>query len=556
MIRRSRFGSPYPPGLMRQPESRVEIFDPTRGFHSGEPPQDLPPGMTPAARNFVVDGGYLTPRSGLSQFGAYSLGEAVLGGGEVFDSSGHPNAIVFSSGTVAYYERNAASWSALSYIEDASLGAPDTFSGETNSYAQHAAIYDPASDKNAVIFCNNLINYPKIAYLHDSLATYSDYTAPFSLLSKAKSVAAFDNRLLFFHTQDGSTAKPTRIVWSARGNPNSFNVIDGGGAEDLLDMRGSGQKVVAEKDSLLLFSDEEIWRARPRGDAYAFDFYPVAQQRGGPYPQTIVNTPFGTAFLGRDLEVYVVSGQDVLPLGPRRPGSPSRINRELRSTLTRPDRAWGLYNQEQHRYELYYTTSSATSGYPNRALFFHFENGAWMPQHYQHELTYGFEMEAGSLPLSWDEIEATWDQMNLTWDGDNSAGFGRNITTFGSAGTVYTFRSDQTTDDTTAIDCRWRSHALNSRDQLRFDQLYEVNIEAEVPSASSLSVMVSDDLGASFLDGFNINLSASSITNAFAPVWVTARAPQFEIRLNDGGTPKIARMQARLRDTGLYGGGA
>jgi hypothetical protein len=554
MIRISKFGSGFNARSLRQPEARVEIFDPTRGVHVGEPPQDLAPGFTPEARNFVHEGGWMTPRSGLSRYGAFTFGDAVTGGFEAFDLEGKSHLFAMTPSQVGYINEDGASWSTLSYVRGNTLASDDAPSAASNQYWSGTHLYDSAGDRMIAVFTQPM-NFPKFTELAPSIATFSDFTFAFSLLSKAEVVASFNDRFVWSNTQNGEGERfPQRVVWSARNLPTNYTIADGAGFEDLLNMRGRITALVPDGDTLIVFGEEEIWRARPRFDAYVFDFYPVTQALGCPYPQTIARIPGGVIFLARDFEVYLLAGNQLQPLGPTEPGAASRIQPLLRRTLARGERAWAVYNSAQRRYELHYPESS-TSGYPERALYFSLDNGSWWPQRFSHELSFGFEGRDTGAGLTWDALDQTWDSLDASWDLAGSGMTQRTKIAFGSAGTAYRQLSTQTTDDGTAIDCRWRSHALNSRDQLRFDQLYEVNIEADVPSASSMSVMVSDDLGASFVDGFAMALSASSITNAFAPVWVTARAPQFEIRLNDGGKPKIARIQARLRDAGLHGGG-
>jgi len=94
------------------------------------------------------------------------------------------------------------------------------------------------------------------------------------------------------------------------------------------------------------------------------------------------------------------------------------------------------------------------------------------------------------------------------------------------------------------------------RDQRGFEKLYEVWVEYISPSASSASVFGSHDLGVTFDSGFPLSLKSSSLSVDLAPVEVESRAPQFEIRLNDGGTPRITSFEATLLSSrGKFGGG-
>jgi hypothetical protein len=555
MTRRSLFGSTagYEPQL-RAADQRVHIFSPTRGLHSGLPAQALPPGFTPESRNFVPEGGFIRPRSGLSQFGSTPFAGPVLGIKEIYDINGLLHLAGASTHTLAWYNSVAASWITLSPVTGSLNPA-----GTIDAYWQIDQTYDAAVDQHLISLTNGL-NTPKYFYPHASTTTFSDFTSVYSLFSTAKAVVAFDNRLIWGNLTQSDTATrlPQRVLWSARGNPHGYAIgLDGSGFEDLMELKGEILAIIPEGDGLVIFTAEEIWRARRRGDAYAFDFAVSLRQMGGLFHRTVAAVPGGLIFLGRDMELYVLSGHNVQPIGPNpRAGEESRVQTHLRVHLISPERAFGIYNVIERRYELYYTDAASLSRFPNRALYLHFENGAFFEQRFDgQELSAGVDFEDTGVSVTWDQVEQTWDSYDFTWDNVGSGGTLRIPTFFSDVGTPFRMLPNHPDDAGIPIDARWRSHGLSSGNQLNYDQLYEVWLEYSSPSNSSVSVFTSPDLGQSFRPDFALSLPASGLSTAVAPLYLTASAPQFEIRLNDGSRPRIGRMQASVRDGGSWGGG-
>jgi hypothetical protein len=554
-IRQTKYG--FPPRSFPQQESRKSIFEPVRGFDGGQAPQELSPGFTPESQNWIHSGGYLTPRSGLSRYDAtFALGDATLFAMEAYDVQNRRYGIQASSETIGFHATGALSWSTLSYADSGSAPNAEINIGWDGDY-----IYDIVRDKNIAVLTNNR-QLPKSIVVEPSTTTFSDFTFVASRFSKARSVCAVDNSLVWFNTSTTTQEFPQRVEVSARGNIRNYTQGTGEAVfEDIMDMRGQGVKAIAEGDNVVLFTDQQIWRGRPTGDAYRFRYYCVNRTLGCPYPKTIAETPKGIVFLGGDLELYMLTGDDTVPLGPTYAKGPdqgdhSRVQLYLQRVLQNGDLAWAEYNDRDRVYELYYTSNEVSSNlYPKNRIALHFDNMSFFVSKFSHELSAGCVLQDVEEAATWDSNPYTWEQYDVLWDSARLGAADRRMAVFSSAGTPYRFRSDQTTDDGTAIDCRWRSHGLNQGDEFRFDQLYEVWVEYNADSASSLSVMVSDTVGNTFIDGFEKRLSASSHSVEMFPVWITAQAPLFEVRLNDGSRPKISRFQARLRDAGLYGGG-
>ena len=123
---------------------------------------------------------------------------------------------------------------------------------------------------------------------------------------------------------------------------------------------------------------------------------------------------------------------------------------------------------------------------------------------------------------------------------------------FTSLGSALRFGSNQTTDDTTAIDVRWRSHGLRKSDAFAQTALSEVWFDYESDSASSASVFLSSARsGSAFETGIAVSLISTNVPT-FIPTWTVDSTPIFEVRLNDGGKPRFERFQVQLQDAGRF----
>lgn len=557
MTRLSRFGINYNPYLVAQHEqssARVEVFSPTRGLHRGDSSQDLAPGFTPNCANLIPDAGALTPRSGLSQFkgGSSKLSGAVLGAWLLHDEVDNHYLATASANTFSLYDPTLDSWSTLSYVKPST--ATNLPSGTSRDYWDSASIYDASKDRFVGVFTNG-INLPYEMTVKPSATTFSDLTNFASLASKARSVCAFDDRLVWWNIASSASSYPTRVLWSPRGLPSSYSLVAGAGFQDLMDVKGEGTRVVASRDGLVLFTDEEVWGARRRGDAYVFDFYPIVREFGCPYPKSVVETPFGTIFLSTDFELYIIQNGRINALGPVEGEGASRIRSFLQENAYEGERMWAVYNPASVRYELYFTGVESDEGFPTRALYYSFNDRAFWPQKFSHELSAGVGFDDPGIPLTWDGAgDLTWDQMGGIWDTQVTPGTGWYVNTFSSGGSAYRFYSTQTSDDGSAITYEWDSHGLNRADQMRFETLTELWMEYKSEQTVSLNVGYKGAQGESARTS-NFSLIPATFKRAFLPSHAFGVAPQFTIQGADGTRPKIARFQATLRESGLYGGG-
>lgn len=556
MLPISKWG--FPTRLRRQREFTEELY-PDLGIHTGIAPNKLPVGYSPRNQNLVPrKDGEVNLREGLQSSTTYAQGEPVLGSVALHDIFGNPAAAAMSAGTFSYIFKTSGAWSKLSYVpgsvvSTAVTGAP---SGTSNDYWRAVQIYEPSSDSMICVASNNT-NWLKFFYIHSSTSLFSDFTWTDSLLSSkmAKGVESFDDRLVFFNVTDATNKQfPTRVLFSARGNPLSYSIAAGAGIIDIMDMVGYGTAAIRYKDLLILFSDHEVWRGVPTRDANAFQFNRITDKFGCERPRTIATTAYGVVFLGRDYEVYMTDGTSITALGPISGTGLSRIQKLLKEEMTNPERTWAVFNQNLNRYELYYATSSSVDGFPNAALFYSFEDQTWWRQSFNKSLSDGVDTEDVQTlqNITWDSLSVTWDSYALPWDSAQTSFGDLRVNVFDSTGAFFRFNSEVTVDaGGDAIDARWRSPGLNQRGTVARADLTELWLEGTGASNSSVSIFLSDDLGKTFDSGRAVSVLSSN-PDTFAPLWMNAKNPMFELRSNDGQTPSFTRFKAVLRESGKF----
>lgn len=555
------------------------FLNPTLGLHSGIAADELPPGFTPASLNYEVEAGAIRPRSGTSLATQSSSGivgftgreEPVLGGGEVFDVDQNVHSVAATPSRLLFLKGTTGTWTIMS--PDASATNP---SGTSFDYWEHTYVYDATIDENLAVLCNGR-DIPKYFEVMGGAAVFSNFTflqGAFGF-STPKATIVADNRLVFANFQSPDRAV-NRVAWSARGAPTNFQILDGAGFEDLRDLRG---EILALRedgdDGFLVISSEEVWRARPRRDLAAFDFFPVTREVAALNPRTARQTPIGLTFLSRDHEIYAISGAQLTPLGLRQRGEASRVQTHLKRNLDGAKRPFALYNERRRRYELFYSTSSTSfDGFPTRALYYDLEADSFLEQGFPEEYSYGHDFATAGIA----DLDDTWDGGDDgggdTWDGETSKIWDENVTAadtarrrpllFSSSGTVEQVFDERFQDVEGTITTRWRSggirHPAAGQSPLvepwRRVWLHEFWAEYSADRASNASLRWTDDGGASFRDDRQFSVNSSAYSADLIPVRFGGRAPAFQIETADTGRPNFSRFAVRIKMDSERGGGS
>lgn len=526
----SRFGFPAQPPRSDSLDS-ILILEPTLGLDVSHPSVNARPGSTPYSENFIIRDGGIEPRPMLSlRSGTPQPLDIVMGGAEVVAVGGvrYP----FASGTTipAYFNGNA--WSRLSYVS--AFGVNDPPNGPNVNYTDTTQIYDAVANDNIAVWAQgsaqNLYCWVSASTLFSSLTG-----AP-----QARYVTAFNGYLVTFN--QGTLVQ--RVQWNDRGSNSSWT---GGlsGSADLLDMRGSGTRIMAQENRLVLFSEYEVWEGFPVAFPFIFNFDPIDRSVGCPYSWTCANTPAGIMFLSNDYNVYLISKWG----GPARSVGDT-VQKYIRENIDQPQRAWAVYDRTYNQYQLYFPTKSG-SGRPQNALFLNVAKvqysplltqvgeGAWGLQTFdkvagQISLTRGFEAQVSSGGTTWQALKnagVTWASLTNPWaDFAGQTNTQRAIHVGSSAGTMYYLNSAATSDNGTPCRSIWRSHAMFGFQPNRQKTMNRMRIDYLSEGVSILTAEASRTQGASFDPGITVSLPANSVlSEAVFHFYTSARYPMLQV---------------------------
>lgn len=523
----------------------VLIVEPTLGLDVSQPSVDAPLGSTPDSDNYIMREGSLEPRPMLSlrQSGAhvFNANTRVLGGQEIVDVTGVRYSLTQSTTSIAWYSNT--SWSQLSYVSAGGIDAPP--SGTATDYWDTNQIYFDLRDENIAVFGNDS---------YQSLYCWQSNTTVFSTLTgapRARRITTHDNFILAANVRSGNSDFVQRIQWSDRGSASSWT---GGlsGYEDLLAARGGITRLMSQENQVIVLFDNETWRGLRSDFPSVFRFEPLDANVGCPYPWTAADTPLGVIFLGRDYHVYLLpkGGGQPQPIG-------QRLHRAIRNLIDQPQRAWGHYDHQLDAYRLFYPIKGGT-GLPQREVALNLQSGAWAPQSYDRvsgnlSLTRGFEVQLSSSATTWGGLAAAgirWADLAMSWAELGGASEERALLAGSSTGTAYYFNSNATSDTGTSVPCYWQSSALLGDEPSLQHTLTEVRVDYQADSASSLTVRISQNQGASFGGGQRISLpQTSGISQAVAYPYVPARYPMIRVE-SEGQRHRLFRFFLTLRRGG------
>lgn len=519
----------------------VLIVEPTVGVDSSQPSVDVPLGSTPDSQNYIMREGALEPRPMLSLRGANPQPMStipILGGLEVIGVTGDRFPLVSGTTTMAWYSNN--SWGVLSYVS--AYGLNDPPSGSDIQYWDFTQIYQVDRDENIAVGAPG--SYQSLYCWQANTTTFSTLTgAP-----RATAVAAFDNFLLAANIRSGTSDFVQRIQWSDRGSASSWTA-GLSGFEDLLQMRGDITRLLPLENRIIVFGENETWQGYRSDFPNLFVFQPIDTAVGCPYPWTATVTPQGILFLGRDYHVYLLPKQGGQPVSVGQ-----RLHRSIRNLIDRPERAWGCWDHTTDVYQLNYPIKGG-SGRPQRAAWLDLESGAWAPQSYDPvagslSLTRGFEIQLSSSATTWGGLQAagiTWSTLNMTWADLAGASEERAILAGSSAGTLYYLNSNATSDNGTPVRSYWQSSSLGGDTPSVTKTMTRLYMDYQADSASSLTVSISQNQGASFDGGQPLAIPPSSgISQARADVYVASRYPTFRLE-SEGARYRLYRFLVELR---------
>lgn len=370
---RDRYG--LPPRDAPQSQRYEVTLLPTSGFTSA-PSVTAADGSFTSGMNVWVRHGEMVPRPRLSAITSQTIAAAAgdentYGFSSYAAVDGRIYPVIYSAESLYYYTPDyyggsptGSGWSGRSTF---------SFNPANQGPVFGASIYLPRRDINIFAFSSGTLN-PIQCWSGpvDGMTSAGSY----SLLTgspNAGDIVAFQNNLMVWNVCQSGTTAPTRVQWTVAGDPEDWTGF-GSGAEDLVAMRGAGTRVFAQEDQLLLASESEIWRGRATGPPFFFEFSPMIQTVGIPYKRAALQTPWGIFWLGNDMMVRNLVGNQLFEVG-------QPIQRELLSgldvTSTTLEFIFFTFNAELRTVTLYAFFFNVTG--MRTQWTYHVDSGVWTP---------------------------------------------------------------------------------------------------------------------------------------------------------------------------------
>lgn len=452
---------------------------------------------------------------------------AGMGAGNVVWLVGTSNGVAISSYNTT---TSNLSWFALNPIANASFGstvAPAP-SMQSSGNWRGAAVYSAPLDMNLMVLTGGIASRTSGTRLMVTSGGFyqtgpANYI-PLSYLSgvtpQAIDIINFGNRLVAW----GADGIPQRAKWHIEGDPTDWTGI-GAGSQDLTDMAGYATRAFSLTDSMVLASNEEIWRGRYVGYPYFFSFSPITRLYGMPYERATVQTPRGIFWLGKNFTIYQMDGENIQELTKLNPF----LQNWLRENLRAPELAFFTYNQLLNQLRLHFSVSD--TAYPTHSVAYDVDDQVWTHEAYSHYMQYGV-----SMPIL---TTGTANEAVPNWDGnENQVNVFDAIVT--SHGTFATLTQSATSDLGSQVAEDALFHVMHSPAQRTF--LSDARYDIGARSASSLTASWSTDFGQTLGHSQALSITSSSYASQVV-TYPKLNAQNFSLRLQStSGSWQLRRV--------------
>ena len=268
---------------------------------------------------------------------------------------------------------------------------------------------------------------------------------------------------MFYGPYDGSAVRRRQIRWSNRNDYENGTDVNG---INLSEHPGNLKGAISHEQGLLGFTEEAVFLGLFIGGSFDFNFARKVAAVGTPAINTVINTPYGTFFMGSH-GVYLIVGLQ-----------PQEIGQDIEDTLFGDlnldaiETSFALFDEQKKEYRLF--VPGANNTYPNLCYTYHFGDG-----------TTGWGIETisattgGLFKLGTDTI--TIDQLsNFATSINDLTNFRKTIDALGGGSAGYSLMYATSTFKIAELDHQSNLPSTSARRTLYTHKIFPVGIDHEV----------------------------------------------------------------------------
>lgn len=508
-------------------------INPLDGMWSFAPGQEIPPGASPDMLNVCIRQNRLEKRPGYAQHtaGNSAIGTRVMGIFSADDESGNTHLYAVHPTGLAKYNTGTKVW-------DACTGSALTGGNERR--------FTFAVSQNSVVFCQGVDQVNRIPFN----TTYAILNAN---CPPARFLERFADRLYIAYTVEGGNPKPFRVKRPVASDHTDWTGV-GSGFNELTETPYFIKNILKLGQELAIYTEKSIWMAFRLGQAATPAGFRLAVADIGLYSPYCVSGYVDHHFFKGNDNFYRFDGSKTEEIG-----TPIRDIVFGDLSLNYLHMNFSVAHVGDQEWINFICTG--TSQVPDTAWVYNWKRNVWYPWSVSGPLSGCIHKLSTSLTI--DELIGTIDQQNYEIDSLPLQSSLPSLLTGHSDGKIYIWSSFYSSDDGTAISCRWTSKDFISEDLDESQTGKEITLRTihvdYVPQAmaATLSFAYSVDGGVNWVTAGNVTLAAGTsagLSTASLHRQVTGNRIRFRFTHSSASeTFKIAafRLEAEIRGADL-----
>jgi len=343
---------------------------------------------------------------------------------------------------------------------------------------------------------------------------------------KAKLIRGFQNFLMLGNTLEDGYDTSQRLRWSRYGNPTLWkNESSGAGQAGYMDFLEDYDPIMAMEllgNALAVYKKKSIYLVSYVGPPAIFNKVRVVNDIGAISGNVVVPYKSGHYFCGLD-NFYFFDGTNVTPIGdPIKKQFFGEIN------IAKKELIFGYLLKEFS--EIWWVYPKLESDYPNYAMVFNFDTGAWSHRKMPNCMAMGSYWQTASQ--TWDDTVKPWGSMDMYWD-ENYLLYGAPKNLIGQTdGYIQDIKPYLTDFDGADIDGWMKTKLFDFKDPLHIKRLQRIQFLISREGDYNLEVIVrtADNVDESPTEYGPYYYNLQTTSPAYLDLDISARYFQFIFR--------------------------